>query len=58
MAVLALTTGLEDMKQRLGNMVFANDLQGRPLTCDDLVSISGLLISKECVIYNYISVID
>ena len=56
--MLALTTGLEDMKQRLGNMVFANDLQGRPLTCDDLVSISGLLISKECVIYNYISVID
>lgn len=28
MAVLALTSGLADMRERLGNMVVANDKQG------------------------------
>ncbi|KAK7054893.1 tetrahydrofolate synthase [Paramarasmius palmivorus] len=42
MAVLALTTGLEDMKQRLGAMVVATSKQGEPITADD-VGVSGAL---------------
>lgn len=42
MAVLALTTDLADMKQRLSAMVVASDKQGRPVTADDLVRFSYL----------------
>lgn len=38
MAVLALTTNLEDMRERLGKMVFASSKAGDPITADDLVS--------------------
>jgi formyltetrahydrofolate synthetase len=40
MAVLALTTDLRDMQERLGRMVVASDRQGRPVTADDLVIIT------------------
>ncbi|KAI8513534.1 C-1-tetrahydrofolate synthase, cytoplasmic [Branchiostoma belcheri] len=36
MAVLALTTSLADMRDRLGRMVVASDTKGRPVTADDL----------------------
>lgn len=42
MAVLALTTGLEDMKERLGAMVVATSKQGNAITADD-VGVSGAL---------------
>ncbi|KAF5380980.1 hypothetical protein D9615_003959 [Tricholomella constricta] len=42
MAVLALTTGLEDMKARLGAMVVATSKQGDPITADD-IGVSGAL---------------
>lgn len=38
MAVLALTQGLSDMRDRLGNMVVASSKAGIPITADDLVS--------------------
>lgn len=37
MAILALTTNLQDMRERLGNMVVASSNQGVPVTADDLV---------------------
>lgn len=37
MAILALTTSLQDMKERLGKMVVANDEKGEPVTAEDLV---------------------
>jgi len=40
MAVLALTTSLADMRQRLGRMVVATSHDGQPITADDLVSIT------------------
>ena len=43
MAVLALTTSLSDMRQRLGNMVVATSKAGQPITADDLVRIRALL---------------
>ena len=36
MAVLALTTNMEDMRRRLGEMVVALDRSGDPVTADDL----------------------
>lgn len=42
MAVLALTTGLEDMRARLGAMVVATSKQGQPITADD-IGVSGAL---------------
>ena len=36
MAVLALTTGLQDMRQRLGAMVVGMSHAGQPVTADDL----------------------
>lgn len=42
MAILALTTSLEDMQERLGAMVVATSKQGHPITADDL-GVSGAL---------------
>lgn len=36
MAVLALTTSLSDMRERLGRMVVAFSKSGEPVTADDL----------------------
>ena len=36
MAVLALTTDLADMRERLGRMVIGNNRAGDPITADDL----------------------
>ncbi|GMH11518.1 hypothetical protein Nepgr_013359 [Nepenthes gracilis] len=36
MAVLALTTSLSDMRERLGKMVIGNSKAGEPITADDL----------------------
>eukprot|EP00698_Gefionella_okellyi_P003593 TRINITY_DN13378_c0_g1_i1.p1 TRINITY_DN13378_c0_g1~~TRINITY_DN13378_c0_g1_i1.p1 ORF type:complete len:635 (+),score=144.96 TRINITY_DN13378_c0_g1_i1:70-1974(+) len=42
MAVLALTTSLEDMRERLGRMVIGNSRAGEPVTADD-IGIGGAL---------------
>ena len=39
MAILALSTSVDDMKQRLGNIVVAFNKNGEPLTAEDFVSI-------------------
>lgn len=44
MAVLALTTSLEDMKARLGAMVVATSKQGDPITADDLGASGALAV--------------
>lgn len=38
MAVLALTSSLEDMRQRLAKIVVATSRSGDPITTEDLVS--------------------
>lgn len=42
MAVLALTSGLRDMRERLGRMVVALDRKGEPVTAEDL-GVAGAL---------------
>lgn len=49
MAILALTTSLQDMKERLGKMVVANDKKGEPVTAEDLVR-SVLWITSDAFI--------
>jgi len=50
MAVLALATDLDDMKQRFEKIVVASDTEGHPITCLDL-GISGALtvLKKDAV---------
>lgn len=36
MAILALSSDLEDMRERLGRMVVATSKRGEPVTCDDI----------------------
>ena len=36
MAVLALSTSVEDMRERLGKMVVATDTSGQPVSADDI----------------------
>jgi formyltetrahydrofolate synthetase len=36
MAILALATSLEDMRERLGRIVVGNSRAGEPVTADDL----------------------
>lgn len=42
MAILALTTSLADMKERLGRIVIGNNNKGEPVTADDL-GVTGAL---------------
>ncbi|NWW70909.1 C1TM protein, partial [Climacteris rufus] len=42
MAILALTTSLQDMKERLGRIVVANNKKGEPVTAEDL-GVTGAL---------------
>jgi formyltetrahydrofolate synthetase len=50
MAVLALTTSMSDMRQRLGNMVIGMSKTGQPVTADDL-GVAGALavLMKEAI---------
>jgi methylenetetrahydrofolate dehydrogenase (NADP+) / methenyltetrahydrofolate cyclohydrolase / formyltetrahydrofolate synthetase len=44
MAILALTTGLEDMRERLGRMVVGTDRQGCAVTAEDLGVAGALMV--------------
>ncbi|KAF2366646.1 Formate-tetrahydrofolate ligase FTHFS [Trinorchestia longiramus] len=44
MAVLALTTSLKDMGERLGRMVVASDKSGNPVTAEDLGASGALTV--------------
>ncbi|KZT26435.1 FTHFS-domain-containing protein [Neolentinus lepideus HHB14362 ss-1] len=59
MAVLALTTGLADMRERLGNMVVASSKQGDPITADD-IGVGGALavLMKDAVKPNLMQTLE
>lgn len=59
MAVLALTTGLEDMRERLGAMVVATSKQGDPITADD-IGVGGALavLMKDAVKPNLMQTLE
>ncbi len=50
MAILALTTDLFDLRERLGRIVFGTDMDGGPLTADDLeVAGAMTVLLKEAI---------
>ncbi|XP_043842080.1 C-1-tetrahydrofolate synthase, cytoplasmic isoform X2 [Dromiciops gliroides] len=59
MAVLALTTSLEDMRERLGKMVVASSKKGEPITTEDL-GVSGALtvLMKDAVKPNLMQTLE
>ena len=59
MAILALTTSLEDMRERFGRMVFANSKSGEPLTADDL-GVAGAItvLMKDAIMPNLMQTLE
>ncbi|TPX55787.1 hypothetical protein PhCBS80983_g05028 [Powellomyces hirtus] len=59
MAVLALTTDLKDMRERLGNMVVASNRAGEPVTADD-IGIGGALtvLMKDAIKPNLMQTLE
>lgn len=55
MAVLALTTSMKDMRQRLAKMVVATSRSGQPITTEDLVSVLELLHHRIVYLLSYLS---
>jgi methylenetetrahydrofolate dehydrogenase (NADP+)/methenyltetrahydrofolate cyclohydrolase/formyltetrahydrofolate synthetase/formate--tetrahydrofolate ligase len=51
MAILALTTSLADMRERLGRMVFGTNTSGEALTADDLGVGGALTVLMKDAIY-------
>ena len=51
MAILALTTSLADMRERLGRMVFGTNTSGEALTADDLGIGGALTVLMKDAIY-------
>ena len=52
MAVLALTTDLQDMRERFGRIVVASSRAGVPITADDL-GVSGAMTVLMKVLQHY-----
>lgn len=59
MAILALTTDLNDMRRRLGNMVVASSKNGDPITADD-IGVSGALhvLMKDAIRPNIMQTLE
>ena len=59
MAILALTSGLSDLRKRLGRMTVAEDSNGRPITLEDLkVAGSMCVLLKDAVKPNLIQTLE
>jgi len=59
MAILALTTGLEDMRERLGRMMFGTNTRGEALTAEDL-GVAGALtvLMKDAIMPNLMQTLE
>jgi len=59
MAILALTTGLEDMRERLGRMVFGTNTRGEAVTAEDL-GVAGALtvLMKDAIMPNLMQTLE
>ena len=59
MAILALTSGLEDLRKRIGRMVLATTKDGHPITADD-IKVAGAMtvLLKDAVKPNLIQTIE
>jgi methylenetetrahydrofolate dehydrogenase (NADP+)/methenyltetrahydrofolate cyclohydrolase/formyltetrahydrofolate synthetase len=59
MAILALTTGIEDMRRQLGAMVFGTNTRGEALTAEDL-GVAGALtvLMKDAIMPNLMQTLE
>ncbi len=59
MAILALTTDLADMRERLGRMVVASSFKDEPITADDL-GLGGALtvLMKDAILPNLLQTLE
>ncbi len=59
MAILALTTGLPDMRERLGRIVIGTSRSGEPVTAEDLGAAGALtVLMKDAVMPNLMQTIE
>lgn len=59
MAILALTSGLQDMRQRFGRMVVASRRDGSPVTCEDLkVAGSMAVLMRDAIKPNLMQTLE
>jgi methylenetetrahydrofolate dehydrogenase (NADP+)/methenyltetrahydrofolate cyclohydrolase/formyltetrahydrofolate synthetase len=59
MAVLALTTDMEDMKAKLGSMVIGSSKSGDPITCDDIGCTGALtVLMKDAIKPNLMQTLE
>lgn len=59
MAILALTTSLKDMRQRLGRMVIGYSKQGKPVTAEELgVAGAMAVIMKDAIMPNLMQTLE
>ncbi|MBN2472326.1 MAG: formate--tetrahydrofolate ligase [Anaerolineae bacterium] len=59
MAILALTTGLKDLRERVGKVVFALDKQGNPITLEDLgVAGAVTVLLKDAIMPNLMQTLE
>jgi formyltetrahydrofolate synthetase len=59
MAILALTTGLKDMRERFGRMVVALDKSGKPITAEDLgVAGAVTVLMKDALMPNLMQTLE
>ncbi|HVM41877.1 MAG TPA: formate--tetrahydrofolate ligase [Gemmatimonadales bacterium] len=59
MAILALTTGLEDMRERFGRIVVGTSHAGEPVTCEDLgVAGAMAVLMKDAIQPNLLQTLE
>ncbi|MCD8326783.1 MAG: formate--tetrahydrofolate ligase [Lachnospiraceae bacterium] len=59
MAVLCLATDMQDLKERLGRMVVAYDLSGKPVTAKDLKAVGAMAaLLKDAIRPNLIQTLE
>jgi formate--tetrahydrofolate ligase len=59
MAVLALSTSLRDMRQRLGRIVIGNTTEGKPITAEDLKAAGAMtVIMREAIKPNLMQTLE
>jgi methylenetetrahydrofolate dehydrogenase (NADP+)/methenyltetrahydrofolate cyclohydrolase/formyltetrahydrofolate synthetase len=59
MAILALTAGLEDMRERLGRMVIGMNRAGEPVTAEDLGAAGALaVLMKDALMPNLMQTLE
>jgi formate--tetrahydrofolate ligase len=59
MAILALTTSLKDLRERLGRIIVATDTQGRPVTAEALGCAGAMaVLLKDAIMPNLVQTVE